>query len=617
MGGQPANAVDPSVPPVLASHPSDREPSTAVVGVAADGCVQTWGADAERLLGHAAAQAIGQPFALLIGAELRPGPASTCLARRSDGSLLHLEIEEAKRAEPTSAAEGRWVRLRDATELKLSRTARLVANVHGALLDCLPDAIVVVDVTGGIVFANAEAERLFDHPRASLLGHPVETLLPQRHRVAHVDSRAGFFAHPRTRAMGARRELHGLRRNGDEFPAEVQLSTLETAEGILGMSAVRDISQRMDDRRSADRKFRDLLESAPDAMVIVDPAGRIVLVNSQAVQLFGWTREELLGQPVELLVPKRYGAAHVGHRAEFHGAPKARSMGLGLDLYGVRKDGSEFPVEISLSPIETEDGLFVSSAIRDASERRRIEQALQQANRMKSEFLANMSHELRTPLNGIIGFSELLVDGRVGPLNPTQKGFVSDVLSSGRHLLQVINDVLDLSKVEAGKMQLFPEAFEVPKAVDEVCAVIEQMAQPKRISVHRRLTEEVPQVTLDRQRFKQVLFNLMSNAVKFTEEGGEVSIDVEPHDVEHLRLRVSDTGIGMRAEDVKLLFVEFQQLDSGAARRFQGTGLGLALTRRLVECQEGSIGVSSELGKGSVFTVVLPRHHRAPVAAGG
>jgi len=227
--------------------------------------------------------------------------------------------------------------------------------------------------------------------------------------------------------------------------------------------------------------FRDLLESAPDAMVIVDETGRIVLVNSQTVALFGWQREELLGEPVETLIPHRFRGQHPGHRAGFFAQPKVRQMGAGLDLFGLRKNNTEFPVEISLSPIQTEDGLLVASAIRDASERKRAEQLLQEANRLKSEFLANMSHELRTPLNGILGFSELLVDQRAGALNDKQREYLTDIHECGKHLLQLINDVLDLSKVEAGRMELWPETFSPSTAVSAVCALVGPIARKKRI----------------------------------------------------------------------------------------------------------------------------------------
>jgi PAS domain S-box-containing protein len=592
----------------------DQTPD-AVLAVSPDGRVLHWNRAAEAIFGYAADEALGRLLTDLIVPPDREAEERTIqteaasgklavyesVRRRKDGSLVHVNVS----SKAVMGADGTISFLlstkKDVTHLKVQRDAKLLEVRFGDLLELTPDAILMLNVTGRIVFVNTQAERVFGYDRGTLLGKPVEMLLPERFRGMHNEHRSRFFAAPRTRSMGAGLELYGLRSDGAEFPVEISLSPLVTDEGTIVMSAVRDITQR----KEAEQKFRSLLESAPDAMVIVGRDGLISLVNSQTERLFGYRREELLGKPVELLVPARYRGKHSGHRTGFFSQPRARSMGAGLELFGLRRDGSEFPVEISLSPLETEEGMFVSAAIRDATVRKRYEQGLQEANRLKSVFLANMSHELRTPLNAIIGFSEFLIDEKVGTLNGKQKEYLTDVLNSGRHLLQLINDVLDLSKVEAGKMEVRAEPFSVRQAIEEVCTGTASLAASKKIEVERQIADKLDQVTLDRQKFIQVLYNLLSNALKFSDEGASVCVSASQHDGS-LELSVRDTGIGIRREDRDKLFVEFQQLDSGATRRFEGTGLGLALTKKLVEVQGGRIGVESERGQGSTFTVVLP-----------
>ncbi|HXK17961.1 MAG TPA: ATP-binding protein, partial [Polyangiaceae bacterium] len=389
-----------------------------------------------------------------------------------------------------------------------------------------------------------------------------------------------------------------------------------------------DLEQRLVDIKKGEEKFRQLLESAPDAIVIIDPGGQIVLINAQTEALFGYSRRELLGQPVEMLIPSVYRARHPDLRAGYFKAPRLRhTMAAGLALFGLRKDGSEFAAEINLSPINTPEGQLVTAVIRDVTERKRLEEArertleletqnrqVQEASRLKSEFLANMSHELRTPLNAIIGFSALLHAGKVGVISETQTEYLGDILTSSRHLLQLINDVLDLAKVEAGRVEVRPQHVDLARLAAEVKDVLRGLAVEKKLEISVQIGEGLDAVVTDPRLLKQVLYNYLSNAIKFTPERGAIHVSVAVSSPDCFTLSVRDTGIGIKPSDIKRLFHEFQQLDSGTGKRYGGTGLGLALTKRVVEAQGGSVAVTSELGTGSVFSAELPLRPRAPLA---
>jgi protein-histidine pros-kinase len=370
-------------------------------------------------------------------------------------------------------------------------------------------------------------------------------------------------------------------------------------------------------RVNGEEKFRSLLESAPDAMVIVDRQSRIVLVNGQTERLFGYDRSELLGQSIEILVPDRYRNRHVGHREQYQSAPKVRPMGAGAELFGKRKDGSEFPVEISLSPLETEEGKLVSSSIRDISARKQVERELkdknaelEQASQAKDRFLATMSHELRTPLNAILGFTGVLLMGLPGPLTQQQESQLRTVENSGRHLLSLINDLLDLARIQSGKLVLDLQPVPLAEALQEVTAALTPLAQGKGLDLTVELPTAGPILRTDRRALCQVLLNLTNNAIKFTPRG---SVRIRYEDGSRgPGLHVTDTGVGIADAELPRLFSAFEQLPSAAGNGEQGSGLGLHLSQKLAELLGGSIECRSRLGEGSTFTLWLGPEARWP-----
>ena len=478
------------------------------------------------------------------------------------------------------------------------------------LLESAPDAIVITAHDGRINLVNAQAERLFGYSRDEMIGRPVEMLVPPRFRAGHARHRDDYFRDSRTRPMGAGVELYGLRKDGTEFPVEISLSPLETEHGTMAISAIRDIS----DRRKADAKFRALLESAPDAMVIVNREGGIVIVNAQTEQMFGYRRDELLGQPVEMLVPLPYRARHGHHRQHYVASAHARPMGAGLELFALRKDGTQFPVEISLSPLETEEGLLVASAIRDISARKRAEverdrllqeqTAHAEASRVKDEFLATLSHELRTPLNAILGWTSLLLkepefDGRT-------RHALETVLRNAKAQTQLIEDLIDVSRVVTGKLRIEAQPIDLLEVVNGAIDVVRPAADAKGLTftVDADLTSYL---TLgDEDRMRQAVWNVLSNAVKFTPDGGTVTIRLERGE-RHIRVRVTDTGVGISPDFLPHVFDRFRQADSSMTRQHGGLGLGLAIVRSIVEAHGGTVVASSPgAGQGATFTIDVP-----------
>lgn len=364
-----------------------------------------------------------------------------------------------------------------------------------------------------------------------------------------------------------------------------------------------------------------IFDAALDSIISIDHDGKVIEFNPQAEKTFGYNRDNVIGRRIdELIIPRALRARHREALTRYVTTGTASLVGKRVELTAMRRDGSEFPVELSLTSISTKTKPIFTAYIRDLTEQKQQEEIrersreleeqnlrIQEANRLKSDFLANMSHELRTPLNAVIGFAEVLVDGKAGPLNAEQQEYLNDILNSGQHLLKLINDVLDLTKIEAGKMELEPETFAIKTVTDEVCAIMSPIGSKRNIAITFAAPAENDAALLDILKFKQILYNLLSNAVKFSHDGGEVKLVINVS-AQHLQIQVSDDGIGIKEDDLPRIFREFEQLDSGAARRFSGTGLGLALTKKLIELHQGSIEVASEFGKGSTFSITLPRY---------
>jgi PAS domain S-box-containing protein len=365
-----------------------------------------------------------------------------------------------------------------------------------------------------------------------------------------------------------------------------------------------DLQARAEELREKDQRKAAMMNAALDCIITTDAAGRVIECNPAAERMFGYSHDEILGRDISVML----------------GMPRFREYHARQHWTAARSDGSTFPAEATMVSIRT-GGLDAFAAfVRDLTDQQAGEASLrrgivleeenrrvQEASRLKSEFLANMSHELRTPLNAIIGFAELLYDGQVTPAMPQFKDFMHDILTSGQHLLQLINDVLDLSKVEAGRLEFHPEETSLTQLVAETLSVLRPLAAQKQLSLTHQIDPAVERVFIDRSRFKQVLYNFVSNAIKFTPERGTVAIRLAADRADAFRLDVTDTGIGITAADQARLFVEFTQLEGGAAKKHQGTGLGLALTRRLVEAQGGQVGVVSTPGSGTTFSAILPR----------
>lgn len=525
------------------------------------------------------------------------GRGRALTGRKRDGSEFPIEIS----LSPFTTEIGTAVIsiIRDITD-----RLRAEAKFRG-FLESAPDAVVVVDTEGIIAVANPLAERIFGYKREEILGQPMEKIIPEcRPRIEAVLSEEV----PGISKVEAGHELTGRRKDGSSFPIEISLSPLDTEQGTLVISIIRDTTQK----KQAEMKFRGLLESAPDAIVVANTEGGIAIVNSQAETMFGYSRRQMLGQSLQKLIPDPQvmppRSTVAGDDASARIKTSARRMN------GVRHDGVQFPIEISQSPLETEEGVLVICIIRDISERLRAEEERRQLmashmraeeiSRAKDQFLMTLSHELRTPLTAILGWSTMLSMEELQ--SPFVRSAIDAIHNSAVTQARLIDDVLEMSRLIEGKVHLDLEMTDPVAVARSAIQSVRPTAEAKRIRIVTQIDSDVGLVTADPARLQQIMWNLLSNAIKFSHKNSVVTLVLDQQDT-NVEIIVRDTGEGIAPQFLPFIFEPFLQADSSTTRTQSGLGLGLSIVRQLVELHGGRVeATSAGVGKGAEVRVLMP-----------
>jgi PAS domain S-box-containing protein len=469
-------------------------------------------------------------------------------------------------------------------------------------IEASPIGTIIVDVAGRIVLVNGEAERMFGYPRAEVLGRSIDMLVPTALRPLHGALRASFVERPETRRMGAGRDLYGLRKDNTEIPIEIGLNPIHTRDGLMVLAAVADITER----RMAEDKFRIAVEASPIGKIMTDAAGKIVLVNAEAERLFGYRRDELIGQSVDILVPASTRPLHGQHRAGFAARPEARRMGEGRDLHGLRKDGEEIPIEIALNPIHTVDGLMVLTSIIDISERKRAAlviarrtEELQRSNADLEQFAYVASHDLQEPLRMVTSYTELLAERYHGQLDEQADKYINYAVDGAKRMQRLIKDLLAFSRI--GTQGAVFKSTDADRVVKDVLASLNVAIDESGAEI---VCADLPAVRADEVQLRQLLQNLIGNAVKFrAERRPQISIGARRQSGEWV-FHVADNGIGIDSQYSERIFQMFQRLHERG--RYDGSGIGLAIAKKIVERHGGRIWFESEPATGTTFFFSLP-----------
>ena len=505
-------------------------------------------------------------------------------ARKSaPGELDHMAAE----LRDTTAA---LLAERRAHELALEQYAQR-ERMLSAALELARHPIITLTLDGTIKTWNPAAEQLYGFTSAEAIGQNIEIIIPPDRRDEHLAILAKSLREEWVQSLETIRAAKGDRR----IDVSIRLRPIKSSTGEIVELA--EVTHDLTRKRSAEEKFRLAVESCSSGMIMINSAGEIVMVNNEIERLFGYRREELLGRNVDMLIPARLRSQHVRHRASFARHPETRRMGEGRELFGLRKDGTEFPVEVGLNPIPNSKDPLVLSEIVDISERKRLE-------RLKDDFVSTVSHELRTPLTSISGSLGLLIGGAAGPLPDPAARLLAIAQTNSQRLVRLVNDILDIEKMESGQIAFNFKRVETRALVGQAIEANRGFADGYRVQVRLDAASVAGEVHADPDRLVQVVTNLLSNAIKFSPPDGEVVVALQKRD-DVVRISVRDHGPGIPADFRPHMFEKFAQADATDARRKGGTGLGLSIVKQIVSRLGGSVGFDDAPGGGTVFHVDL------------
>ncbi len=461
------------------------------------------------------------------------------------------------------------------------------------LIEYAPNAMLMINKKRQIRLINKEVEKLFGYHRSELIGQQLEILLPARFKSKHPKYVDQYFEAPSIRSMGAGRDLFGLKKDGSEVAIEIGLNPLVLEEGTFILASIIDITER----KKAEERFRLIVESVPNSMLMIDKNRTITLINKQLEKLFGYKRDELIGQQLEILLPDRFKTKHPEFVANYFKSLSIRSMGAGRDLYGLKKDGTEVAIEIGLNPLVLQEGTFILASIIDITERKKMEQ-------MKVEFISTVSHELRTPLTSVRGSLGLLLSEKFGDISKDVKDLLNIALTNCERLIRLINDILDIEKMESGQDDFKLVPTKLTNLVQDVLSANKGYSEQYEVRLQFE-SDFSEMIYIDPDKITQVITNLLSNAIKFSPAGESILVKINGLD-KKVRVSIIDNGSGIPENFKNKIFEKFSQADSSDRREKGGTGLGLNICKTIVEKHSGIISFDPEKTKGAHFYFDLP-----------